>query len=810
MRVGNTFSILLLAVFIFIIHLGSVSVLHALPALSKSSIKVGMSPRVQKNTWAALTCTIDNPDSKSYEGYLRLVDEGSFMGRRTVFSENLTIPANASLKYGADIMVEDSGNFHVELYIENKRVPGVDPVVIQTMNEKEEQFCVLNDSPDVSMGAVNQLDAFKKKCFQLQLSYKEVPLHWSSLKSFLAIIVLRPDFKSYSSRQYRAIIDYVRQGGIIIFADPAGALEAVKTPLAELLPVNPLRIRKITGLQSVKKIFPEFKEWGEANPVEFLESYPRKNSLVWLKERQFPVFCWKKAGLGESRFSAVSLSGDVFEKTGSWEKTMMFFLNHQSRLADTRKISGCLDEMTGYTVPGVGVVKTVFFWYFLFLALITGAGIYFRKGNIAFAGAVILSLIVTFCVFGMVSSGTAKNTSMLVSSVEARYPAGDTRAVDAYYGIFSRKDATETFMCKDENTRFSAIVPGFSRMFASIGDDSAKGLMGKKTTDPVEVLCAYGIPQVFKLNIRTSTTRQLNAMFSVDVPADNEIPLPEITYTGKGFSFKEWQCPRDLKYDFAFLAFPGRIMPLGGRAGKLSYNPDINESFFRGDNIMVSLADSLRFGFKTLKPCIALVNTGETSMKFNDSGYQSRIINFIPVRENFENENIYVGPESIVLSAADSSSRAIIPGNELLSQIYSQSSADYKIFFKLPPVYSMMIPEEIDVKLVYFNDAMSVSVVPKLLFSSGQPEVANKTGGKGMSERQISGERKSNTEYVFAKDLDKVINPYSCEGVLVLCVNLGNADTSMSEKLRANKWLLKELSIGVKGRLCPDIAPLFY
>jgi hypothetical protein len=732
------------------------------------------------------------------------------MGRRTVFSENLTIPANASIKYSTAIMVEDSENFHVELYIDNKKIPGVDSVITKLMTDKEEQFCVLNDSPDVSMGSVNQLEAFKKKSFQVQLSHKEVPFHWSSLKSFVAIVVLRPDFKGYSSRQFRAVIDYVRQGGIIIFADPAGTLEAANTPFAELLPVNPLRIRKITGLQSVKKFFPEFKEWGESDPVDFLESYPRENSLVWLKEKQFPVFSWKKAGLGESRFSAISLSGSVFEKTGAWEKTMLLFLNHQSRLADTRKISGCLDEMTGYTVPGAGLVKAVFFWYFLFLALITGAGIYYRKGNIALAAALVLSLIVTCCVFGMVSSGTAKNTSLLVAAVEARYPAGGTSAVDAYYGIFSRKDATETFSAQNENTRFSAIVPGFNRMFAAMGDDSAKGFMGKKTSDPMEVLCAYGIPQVLKLNIRTSSTRQLNAMFSVDVPAGKEIPPPEITYSEKGFSLKEWQCPPDLKYDFAFLTFPGKTMPLSGKNGKLSYNPDISESFFRGDNIMASLADSLRYGFKNMKPCIALVSTGATSMKFDDSGYQSRIINFIPVMEKIETDKIYIGAESIVLSAADSSSRAIIPGNELLSQIYSQNSADYKILFKLPPMYSLMIPEEIDVKLVYFNDTMTVKAVPKMLIPGGQAPAGGKPGAKGTAEIQLSGEKKSNTEYVFTKDLDKVLNPYSGEGVLILSVELKDANTSMSEKLRANKWFLKELSIGIKGRLRPDIAPLSY
>jgi hypothetical protein len=122
----------------------------------------------------------------------------------------------------------------------------------------------------------------------------------------------------------------------------------------------------------------------------------------------------------------------------------------------------------------------------------------------------------------------------------------------------------------------------------------------------------------------------------------------------------------------------------------------------------------------------------------------------------------------------------------------------------------MMIQEEIDVRLVYFNDTMSVSVVPRLLSSRGQSAAAGKAGMKGTAETQLSGERKSNTEYVFAKDVDKVLNPYSGEGVLVLSVELKDVNSSMSEKLRANKWLLKELSIGVKGRLRPGIAPLVY
>ena len=122
----------------------------------------------------------------------------------------------------------------------------------------------------------------------------------------------------------------------------------------------------------------------------------------------------------------------------------------------------------------------------------------------------------------------------------------------------------------------------------------------------------------------------------------------------------------------------------------------------------------------------------------------------------------------------------------------------------------MMIPEEIDVKLVYFNDSLSVGVVPKMLLSAGQSEAANKTVGKGLPEKMISGDKKSDGGYVFTKDLDKVLNPYSGEGILVLSVNLKNGDTSMSEKLRANKWMLKELSVGVKGRLRPDITPLSY
>ncbi|HBC85543.1 MAG TPA: hypothetical protein DCZ94_01175 [Lentisphaeria bacterium] len=767
----------------------------ALPTVTKSSIKVGMSPRIQKNSWAYVNCTISNPDSKTYEAYIRLVDEKSFMGKRTVFSDYVTVPAGAVLNYSTEIMIEDSEEYHVEIYIEDKKVPGVDTILIKTLSEREEQFYILNDSMTESMGSVNQLEYFKKKCFQLTLSSRDVPFHWSAFKTGLAIVILKPDFDKYSARQFRAIIDYAKQGGIVIFADPESTLEAAKTPLAEILPVNPLRIRKITKLDSISSFFPGFKNWGDLFPVNFLESYPRDNSIVWFKEGQFPVFCWRKTGFGEVRCSAVSLSGDILGRTDAWEKIMIFFLNHQLKYNDTKKIMTCLDDMTGYTVPGVGVVKTVFFWYFLFLAVLTGAGLYFRKSNISFAASIILSVVVTAWVFNLISAGSANTSSMLVAAVEARYPLGEFRVTDGYYGIFSRKDTIESFNAENENTKFSAIPVSMNR-FANIGigDDPSKGIIGKNQAEPVEVLTSYGVPRMYNMNIKANTTRQVNAMISTRRKESENYALPEIAYSDKGFSMKEWQAPSEFKFDYAFLALPGKVVPLSVSGSRISYAPASGESYFRGDNIMMSVEGVIRSGFRNVKPGIALVGSGELEMKFGNAGCQSRLVNFIPVNEKCETDRIYIGPESIVITAGDTATKALIPCNEFISPFSSQNATDYKISFRLPPAFAMLDPEEIEINLVYLNDGGSIIIQPALL-ANGKP---------------LAGDRKSETKYVFTKDLDKVINPYSGEGFIQMNVNLSNTVSTISEKLRANKWVMKEFSIGVKGRLRPGVAPFSY
>lgn len=769
----------------------------SLPSISKSSIKVGMSPRIQKNSWSSLNCSISNPDQKSYEAYLRLVDENTFMGRRTVFSDTLLIPQNAVINYTTEILIEEGENYHVELYVEDKRVPGVDTIIIKNMSEREEQFYILNDSFTVSMGSVNQLEVFKKKTFQLTLPSKDVPFHWSAYKSCLAIVVLRPDFEKYSARQFRGIIDYVKQGGIIIFADPVSTLEAAKTPLAEILPVDPTRIRKISELNSIIPFFPGFKNWGELNLVDFLECYPLENSIVWMKEGQFPVFAWKKFGFGESRFSAVSLSGDVLDKTGAWEKIMMFFLNHQVRFADTKKIMTCLDEMTGYTVPGVAAVKTVFFWYFLMLAVLTAVGMYFRKTNFTLAGSVILSLGVTMWVFNMISAGAANTSSMLVAAIEARYPLSDSNVIDAYYGVFSRKDTIETFNSGSEDVKISSINQSLNRFAAAnFGDDPSQGIMSKSQGEPIEVMTSFGVASVSNLNIKANTTRQMNATLSVFRKDDAEkFALPEITYGEKGFSMKDWQAPSDFKFDSAFLTFPSKAYPLTVSAGKVTFNPVAGETYFRGDNISMALADVVRTGFKNTKPGIAFIGGGATGLNFGEkAGCQTRIINFIPVSEKCESSKVSIPSELIVLSAGDTASKSLMPYNDFMTPFNSQNSSDYKISFKLPPEFAMISPEEIEISLSYMNDSNSIVLQPSLMIGA----------------KTIAPDKKSGDKYVFTKDLDKVINPYSGEGVILLSVNVTNSISSISEKLRANKWIMKEFSVGVKGQLRPNIAPFSY
>ncbi|MFZ2656838.1 MAG: hypothetical protein WAX69_18030, partial [Victivallales bacterium] len=205
--------------------------------------------------------------------------------------------------------------------------------------------------------------------------------------------------------------------------------------------------------------------------------------------------------------------------------------------------------------------------------------------------------------------------------------------------------------------------------------------------------------------------------------------------------------------------------------------------------------DVIMTGFKNTKPGIALVGGGGTGLNFGEkAGCQTKIINFIPLSEKCETSRVCIPPELIVLSAADTASKALMPCNDFVAPFSSQNSSDYKIRFKLPPEFAMISPEEIEISLVYLNDSNSIVIQPSLMIGS----------------KTIIPDRKSGNKHVFTKDLDKAINPYSGEGVIQISINVTNTISTISEKLRANKWIMKEFSVGVKGQLRPDIAPFSY
>ena len=100
------------------------------------------------------------------------------------------------------------------------------------------------------------------------------------------VAIACPEYGALTALQYDALLDYVHAGGTLVFIRPEGVLGAADTPLADILPVVPLGIRKIEAFPELDAQGAAFREqvgepddpprvvFGTDREVPFLEGMP--------------------------------------------------------------------------------------------------------------------------------------------------------------------------------------------------------------------------------------------------------------------------------------------------------------------------------------------------------------------------------------------------------------------------------------------------------------------------------------------------------------------------------------------------------
>ncbi|MCK5843572.1 MAG: hypothetical protein KAG97_02620, partial [Victivallales bacterium] len=393
-----------------------------LPSVDRPSLRFGSSPRMARGTWATLSFRLNNPTNKSVELEVRMVDKiRDAIYQRNIFLVLVTVPARTRINYRTLVKPEESEEYQLDLFLDGKQISSSSSFLTSMITGSARQIPILNDS-DESMGSFSITPTFKGILYSSPV-FSPVPFEqWEGLTKCPVTLMVKPDFSRYSEANFRAIMNYVRRGGTLVFAEPSALISAMNTPLAELLPVRPLRLRKITTLAPFSKRFDGFGKF--THPVDFLESAPVGDGLTLMSLNAHPVVRLKRYGLGRVLFSAVPIRANAYVSTEQWLQVLKFFIFHQKLRNDTTFIKSALDEMTGFTVPPMETVRNMFFVYFLLLAIPLALGIYLKRTGLAWLAAGIVSVVFMFYFLREATAGgtSKKKEGLFVSFIQIQTP----------------------------------------------------------------------------------------------------------------------------------------------------------------------------------------------------------------------------------------------------------------------------------------------------------------------------------------------------------------------------------------------------
>lgn len=789
--------------------------------LGGAALRSGYSLRVSRYGYGELSCTIENGDSVAHNVSLKLImEEGFGQSQSNLFTEAVLVPPHTSMIYQSPVMAENSERCRVEAFVDGKRLSGNDQqIIIKLLSGKDVQIGSLNDDPDTSFGSFVQLPEYKDKYFSVDFSASTCPSEWFRFKDLTALIVMKPDFRKYSAAQFQAVLDYVYQGGTIIFADPESAIKAAETPLVDLLPVKPLKTRLIGDLPELKKLVPAFKGW-PANNAVFLESAPSGNGIDILKEGEYPLFRWKKYGLGSSRFSAVSLSETNFATKAIWAKIVEEFFKHQAYFPSEESFSACLDEMTGFPVPGTWFIKLLLAIYFAVFAGLAAWGIWKRKSAQAWLAATAFAFLMTCFILAKAESITGKKGKIL-SSVKVDFKGGASDPSTTYCSFFADKDMLLSINTGLENVTINTIPPSKASLLPSgismmamnnmRADPSRAGGPAAKIKSPIEIVRKNGIQSIENLKIPTKTSRQFKMSTSSPGKAIDEADVPTLTYSPQGISFS-WGRIDGSKAEKVFLLFQNGIVELSRRSGSFPVSMG-KASFIETDAVARTLRDAIESGMTKNSPCVALVSSSSsTTLKLPENTFiQGKNIEIIPVTEYSQSAAIDIPAEEILLVAADTSSRMVMPGNKILNFMESRGALTYMFKFTIPPAFSRINPEEITVNLHYRNQGGNINVRPLLSSNGKKIDLMKKTSKYNPLEKTLKASSVNGTFYTFkGSAVANAIDQFSGCGYLVLDAVERNPNVSINSKLKANSWAPVSLSISVKGKLPGSQVPFKY
>jgi hypothetical protein len=464
----------------------------------------------------------------------------------------------------------------------------------------------------------------------------------------------------------------------------------------------------------------------------------------------------------------------------------------------------------------VSLVRNLFLVYFSVLALLMIVGFVTRRSALAWGIAAVYAVVATAFVLQLAKSRGEFDGKLLAAVEIDPNPDGMSRPFQAFYCIYSDANVRLDVAAPDETSLLSAIPPtNYSMMPFALQSASSFGGGGggfgassqgrgneMQIVETYEIQRRNGVALLADLNIRALATKQfsLSSSLSGAVSAAGtvvpSISRPVVSYSGTGISLEPWSVPAERNPESAFLLYAGGVLALdlADQTVRLSTRP---RDTFTSDRIFRTLQTAMTEGFPKMTPSLVLVEPiSDPILPLpEDTALQGRRLYLYGVRERCESDSVLISPEQIVFVAGDTSTRMIMNGNRFRKGFEIQGVTSCLFRFQLPPLFSGLVPDEIQVEFSYLNPGGNITVVPHIQ----------------LGDKKISGVLSAPGVYVFRDPaMSAALDPLNGSGTLVLDANEKNASLDPAQKLRANQWEMSKLRISVKGTPSVPVAPFVF
>ncbi len=800
----------------------------ALPEIAQATLRFGYSPRISAHAWAYFNYRVDNPDEVMRTVTLVLKPRGQ--RNVTIHDHTFELAAGHRLDFRTLVTIGSVADYTIDLFADGNLIDRED-ALIRVGSPKNRYVAFVNDNVDLDYGQFSKNKGLHDKYLSNHFKAETIPHHWVGYDGLHILVLMQPDFKYMHSRQINALLDYIARGGTVMIADPHGIVAAAGTPLKKILPVTPLRIRKLDVLKAFTQIGGTELVWPEG--TDFLESVPRGEGVTTLWHGDFPLTRWSRYGLGVIGVSAVNPSQKLIRTTAGnfnaiWKHILCFGGNvdYASSHGDAH-LAAALDSLTGIVIPGAGRIRVFLVIYFLVVLAFVAIGILSKQRLTSWVALSLVAGIATILVFAAAQRQGRELSKYTAAILSFDAPFTEDGSSEQIVSLFSKLERGLDVKSNDVDRHIRALLPPpalrtegdlvrtarrrskVSNQAKSAGGKSDKpGLKkgefvdrGKHqiVRDPLTINQRDGRNSLEGLLLRPYAPSFFAALHASEGDPSGKTPL--VSWSKGGVVMEKWEIPEGINPVHGMIVCANGAYPASLSGRTCAVDPERSRA---GLTVLSSEIGSLRDHLlqkRTPVPLLALfVNTSKdgTGSIPDEFAIVGREVNLISVRQDLTTEEIWVPFERMTFKPVGSRARALMFNNRWQDVQQRGTKTQYHFHSFLPAPLTRMAPHTVYIRFVGDNRSRNVKWSFALLHNAGD------------AEQLIPATRVEGNLHIFENvQAASVFDPADGYFRIVLESKTVKKITDPLSAPRMNTWRVQDLKIAVGGVLQPEHAGVF-